>query len=83
METDSYWKQALAQSEAALAASALVPLATRLESMNGEDGVIFEIRHLTGVPPRHLRAAGPDMVSSEKCQNTFWGLMHLWGGGWM
>ena len=59
MGTERFWQQALAQSEAALAASALVPLATRLESLNGESGVIFEIRHLTGVPPRHLRAAGP------------------------
>lgn len=51
MGTERFWQQALAQSEAALAASALVPLATRLESLNGESGVIFEIRHLTGVPP--------------------------------
>lgn len=59
MGTERFWQQALAQSEVALAASALVPLATRLEPLNGEAGVIFEIRHLTGVPPRHLRAAGP------------------------
>ena len=59
MVTESFWQQALAQSDAALAASALVPLATRLESLDGEEGVTFEIRHLTGVPPRHLRAAGP------------------------
>ena len=32
---------------------------TDLDYIAGVDGVTFELRHLTGLPPRHLRSAGP------------------------
>lgn len=56
---ETYWQQALRRSDEALVSSALVPLSTSLESLPGDDGTRFELRHLTGAPPRHLRAAGP------------------------
>ena len=38
---------------------------------------------LLGEGKIRLRATGPNILASEKRQNTFWGLMHSWGGGWM
>ena len=59
MGTELIWKQALCRSESALAASALVPLPTSVHALTHLDGVDFELRHLTGAAPKHLRAAGP------------------------
>ena len=59
MGTELIWKQALCRSESALAASALVPLPTSVHALTHLDGVDFELRHLTGATPKHLRAAGP------------------------
>ncbi|MBL6739328.1 MAG: ATP adenylyltransferase [Synechococcus sp. BS301-5m-G54] len=59
MGTEQIWEQALACSETALAASALVPLPTSVHALAGADGLDFELRHLTGTTPKHLRAAGP------------------------
>ena len=72
MGTERFWQQALAQSEVALAASALVPLATRLEPLNGEAGVIFEIRTsgacsaatLAGTPSSCTPTTGVDICST-------------------
>ena len=59
MAAETYWSKALQRSEAALSVSALVPLSTELEHIAGESGIAYELRHLTGLPPRHLRASGP------------------------
>ena len=59
MAAETYWIKALKRSEAALSSSALVPLSTELGHIADETGINYEIRHLTGLPPRHLRAAGP------------------------
>jgi len=50
---------ALDRSRDALASGALIPLSTRLEVWPGTKQDAFELRHLTGSPPRHLRPAGP------------------------
>ena len=59
MTAEQFWKQALARSDAALSSASLQPLPTDLTYITGLDGVTFELRHLTGIPPRHLRPAGP------------------------
>ena len=59
MAADTYWHKALRCSDAALSSKALVPLSTELGHISGEAGITYEIRHLTGLPPRHLRASGP------------------------
>ncbi|MAR06619.1 MAG: ATP adenylyltransferase [Cyanobium sp. NAT70] len=59
MGIDRLWQRALECSDAARAATALVPLSTSVRTLQGESGVSFEIRHLTSAPPRHLRAEGP------------------------
>lgn len=47
------------RSEEAVASGALCPLETRVEVWGGMDQQSFELRHLIGAPPRHLRLAGP------------------------
>lgn len=59
MTADSFLLQARRRSETALAASSLVPLSTSLERVEGGDGVTYELRHLSGAPPRHLKPSGP------------------------
>ena len=59
MAAEQFWKQALVCSDAALSTAALKPLPTDLDYISGWDGVTFELRHLSGLPPRHLRSAGP------------------------
>ena len=59
MAADTYWHQALRCSDTALSSKALIPLSTELEHISGEAGITYELRHLTGLPPRHLRASGP------------------------
>ena len=59
MTAETYWQQALECSQSALNSAALVPLATDLDHLVGEAGITYELRHLKGVPPRHLRSAGP------------------------
>ena len=50
---------AFQRSEEAVACGALCPLSTRVEAWNGAGDQSFELRHLIGSPPRHLRSAGP------------------------
>lgn len=57
MRAERYWRQALAVSEAARQAGALVPLGTELVSLPGVDP--FVVRRLTSRTPRHLRPEGP------------------------
>lgn len=57
MRAERHWRHALEVSSSALAQGALVPLATRLISDPRLDP--FLLRELTGLPPRHLRSAGP------------------------
>lgn len=45
-----------------LAVWSLVPLATTLEDLPGEDATTFELRHLAGATPKHLREAGPSRI---------------------
>ena len=52
-------KLALQRSQEALENGALRPLSTDIETWAGSGDGGFEIRHLVGAPPRHLRAAGP------------------------
>ena len=59
MAAETYWNKALRRSEAARSSSALVPLSTELDHIADPSGITFELRHLTGLPPRHLRASGP------------------------
>ena len=59
MGRDQLWERALLCTERALQCGALVPLATTLEDLPGEDGSTFELRHLAGATPKHLREAGP------------------------
>ena len=59
MGRDQLWERALLCTERALQCGALVPLATTLEDLPGEDGTTFELRHLAGATPKHLREAGP------------------------
>ena len=59
MGRDQLWERALLCTERALQSGALVPLATTLENLPGEDATTFELRHLAGATPKHLREAGP------------------------
>jgi ATP adenylyltransferase len=57
VRAERYWRQALAVSEAARQAGALVPLGTELVSLAGV--APFVVRRLTSRTPRHLRPEGP------------------------
>lgn len=57
MRAERHWRNALEVSGRALEQGALVPLDTRLISDPALEP--FLLRELTGLPPRHLRAAGP------------------------
>jgi ATP adenylyltransferase len=59
MGRDHLWERALICTEHALRSGAIVPLATTLEDLPGEDGTTFELRHLAGATPKHLQQAGP------------------------
>lgn len=59
MGRDLLWERALLCTEHAVQSGALVPLATTLEHLPGEDATIFELRHLAGATPKHLRETGP------------------------
>jgi len=57
VRAEQYWRQALAVSERALAARALVPLAT--EVVEQPALAPFQLRRLLSRTPKHLRAGGP------------------------
>ena len=59
MVAEGLHQRALLRSEEALNNGALRPLSTDIETWHGEGDSDFEIRHLVGAPPRHLRTAGP------------------------
>lgn len=59
MDSERLRRQALINSEHSLRSGALVPLQTTLSPLAGEDGTVFELRHLNGATPKHLRPAGP------------------------
>ena len=59
MVAEGLHKLALQRSQEALENGALRPLSTDIETWPGKGDSGFEIRHLVGAPPRHLRAAGP------------------------
>ena len=59
MVAEGLHKLALQRSQDALENGALRPLSTDSETWAGSGDGGFEIRHLVGAPPRHLRAAGP------------------------
>ena len=59
MVSERLLKRALVISEQCLSSGALVPLQTTLSALPGEDGTSFELRHLNGATPKHLRPAGP------------------------
>ena len=59
MVAEGLHKLALQHSQEALENGALRPLSTDIETWAGSGDGGFEIRHLVGAPPRHLRAAGP------------------------
>ena len=59
MVAEGLHKLALQRSQEALENGALRPLSTDIETWAGSGEGGFEIRHLVGAPPRHLRAAGP------------------------
>jgi ATP adenylyltransferase len=59
MGRDHLWERALICTEHAMRSGAIVPLATTLEDLPGEDGTTFELRHLAGATPKHLQQAGP------------------------
>ena len=50
---------AIQRSEEAVTSGALCPLTTRVERFPGHGDQGFELRHLIGSPPPHLRPAGP------------------------
>ena len=50
---------AIQRSEEAVTSGALCPLTTRVERCLGPGDQAFELRHLMGSPPQHLRPAGP------------------------
>ena len=62
MGRDQLWERALLCTERALQSGALVPLATTLEDLPGEEATTFELRHLAGATPKHLREAGPSPI---------------------
>jgi ATP adenylyltransferase len=57
VRAERFWRQALAVSESARQAGALVPLGTELETLAGIEP--FVVRRLTSRTPRHLRPEGP------------------------
>ena len=59
MVAEGLHQRALRRSHEALNNSALRPLSTDIETWHEAGDCGFEIRHLVGAPPRHLRAAGP------------------------
>ena len=59
MVAEALHQRALRRSHEALNNGALRPLSTDIETWHGEGDSDFEIRHLVGAPPRHLRTAGP------------------------
>ena len=59
MVAEGLHKLALQHSQEALENGALRPLSTDIETWAGTSNGGFEIRHLVGAPPRHLRSAGP------------------------
>jgi len=59
MRAETYWKQALDQSEEALRTGSLIPLQTRLEQIIGKDDTQFELRTLESRLPKHLKREGP------------------------
>ena len=59
MDSERLRRQALIVSEQCLNSGALVPLQTTLSALTGEAGTLFELRHLNGATPKHLRPAGP------------------------
>ena len=59
MGRDHLWERALICTEHAMRSGAIVPLATTLEDLPGENGITFELRHLAGATPKHLQQAGP------------------------
>ena len=52
-------ERALSCTKHALQFGALVPLTTTLTFLPGEEETTFELRHLAGATPKHLREAGP------------------------
>ena len=59
MTAESLLERALRRSASAEASGALVPLPTSVEPLQGDTGCRFDLRHLTGAPPRHLKPSGP------------------------
>ncbi len=59
MTTEPLLDRALRRSESARSAGALIPLSTSMEQIDGDTGCRFDLRHLNGSPPRHLKPAGP------------------------
>ena len=59
MDSERLRRQALIVSEQCLNSGALVPLQTTLSPLTGEAGTLFELRHLNGATPKHLRSTGP------------------------
>jgi ATP adenylyltransferase len=57
LRAEQYWQQALTVSDQALAAGALVPLATELVERPRLEP--FQLRRLLSQTPKHLRAGGP------------------------
>ena len=56
---EQFLDQVLQRSASARASGALVPLATSIQQLDGDTGCRFDLRHLTGAKPRHLKPAGP------------------------
>ena len=59
MTAEQFLDHVLQRSESAKKSGALVPLATSVEKLDGDTGCRFDLRHLTGAKPRHLKPAGP------------------------
>ena len=59
MDAEYLLQQALQCSERSLEAGALVPLETSLTALPSAEGSVFELRHLRGATPKHLRTSGP------------------------
>ena len=56
---EQFLDHVLQRSASARASGALVPLATSIQQLDGDTGCRFDLRHLTGAKPRHLKPAGP------------------------
>lgn len=59
MGTEFFWKEALLCTKRALESGAISPLSTTILNISSTDDPEFELRHLSGLPPRHLRDIGP------------------------